>query len=153
MSLVSTLYAAMLVRLDALYPAASGWTRIPEPYELPDNSDSMLRQGWGLKMGPGRPANGSLACNFHLYRTFTVVLSRECFKLENDGVGKGEVDLALMEDVRTILRDFETNTTLNSGQGVCTYESDNGVTDVRTGDNAFKAVEVNFSVLIIESLT
>ncbi len=152
MSAISDLYDALVTRLEAVLPYASGFTRIPNPYDLSDNNDQMLRQGWGLAVGPAANANRELSCNLHVDREFTVSISRELFKLEHDVEARADVDKQLMEDLRLVFKDFEKQTTLNTGLRFCTYVSDSGIESIRGESQVFLTIRAQFRTVYIENL-
>jgi hypothetical protein len=148
-TLISTMYAAFITRITGLLTTANGWTRIPNPYDLQGASNLMLNQGWGVKLGEG-VNRGFVTCNMMIDRTFRVVISRMVFKTEHDADGLASVELQLMEDLRTIVHDFETTVMLNNGQGFCTYNNDSGISLVG-GEEQFLTVEASFTVKLIEN--
>lgn len=150
MSYFSTYYDRMVTRLDAVFPAASGWMRIPNPYDLERNNDQVLQKGWGLAIQDG--ANmGALSCNFRTARNWKVVICRQAMALEHDVASLATVEKLLMEDWRLIIKDFETNVTLDSGNGSTQYVSDTGVQLLR-GENARLYTEILFVTQMIENL-
>ncbi len=150
MSGISDAYDALVTRITAAL--GSGWTRIPNAYDLADNSDNMLRKGWALAIGPAVNGARELSCNFHLDRDFVVSVVRENIVLEHDAESAATTDKTLMEDMRLILKDFETNSTLNTGRRFTTFVSDSGIEAVRGGNMSFLALRAQFNMKYVESL-
>lgn len=153
MSAMSTAYDLLVTRLDAALPAASGYTRIPNPYNLGENDQNILRQGYGLALGPANNAKSELSCNMQIQRIFNVVVAREFLKLEHDVDGGQDVDKALMEDMRLVLRDFETYTSLNSGNVIMGYDSDGGIELLKAESRSFLFLRAQFTMKYFERLT
>lgn len=149
-SAITTYYNAMVTRVGAVLTAGNGWARFPDAYSLEENPDAMMRQGWGLKLGAGVP-NQFISGIMAIDRTFTVVICREVMKTELDSDGAGAVDLQLLEDARALVADFETNVTLNTGLGNCSFQGDSGIIPVQS-DMLFRAIELSFTVKVIEQI-
>lgn len=148
---ITTAYNALVVRLTALFDSNAGWTRIPDPYIVEANPDNFLRQGWGLKVGPGAHGN-QMTSNYQMLRTMVVVICREVMKTELDADGSASVDLQLLEDLRSVVADFETNTALSNAQIPVQFSSDSGILGVQS-EKVFRAIEAQFTVNIFEQLS
>jgi hypothetical protein len=102
MSKISTTHDAILSNLAALYPTKS---RIPNPYSLSDNNKRFLTNGYGLRVESADFQEFEF-CNFVVQRVFTVVLTKEIFRLDSD---TGVTDVAvkeLLEDVYEVQKLF-----------------------------------------------
>lgn len=153
MSLISTAYDSLIVRIKAKLPEASGWTRIPHAYDVESNSDLMLRMGWGVTLNNQSVKMGTL-CNYQTERTIGVVISRECMFTDHDADGVAEVEKQLMEDLHLIVKDFETNQMLNDGAMFTGYTNDGGIVGIRNGDGkpAFIYLRAEFTLRLIQAL-
>lgn len=154
MSAVSTAYDALETRIAALLnanPADPAFLKIPNPYQLEENSDGVLRKGFGIKIGQASNVM-AVNCNYHIDRVFGVVLAREAMNTDHDSAGIAKVEKQLMEDLTTIIRDFEVNQSLNTGLIFCGYLGDGGIELIRN-DQSFLAVEAQFRIKIVQSLT
>jgi hypothetical protein len=149
---VSTAYDNLLTRLAAVFTSGSGWLQIPNGFDVPSNANGFLRQGYGLAIGQGVNKNRELSLQISIDRTFVVSISREVFKTDGDASGYGTVAKQLMEDLFSLVADFEKNTTLNTGQIFCHYESDNGIQPIENGDFSGVYVSATFTVALFEDI-
>ena len=69
-------------QMDTLFSATH--TIIPNPYSLVDNPIVYLKNGYGLQINDENTAIGGALCNDNAVRSFTFVLTKEVFRLEND---------------------------------------------------------------------
>ena len=102
MSKISTVYDEVLSVLGNLYPDK---TRLTNAYDLDDNVDPLLRDGYGLKVGTGTPVDSEFK-NFSVDRSFSVVLTREVVRTEDNSTAVDSDVKALLEDVVTGQKDF-----------------------------------------------
>lgn len=149
-SIVTTYYDALVARLRTILTSEDGWTRIPNPMDVADNGDAMLRQGWGLAIGSGA-TRSPMTANYQVDRTFSLVICREVFNTELDADAVAGVGLQIMEDLRLVIKDLETNGTLHAGRGSCYYRGDDGITAL-TGKQSFYYIKAEFVVRMIEDL-
>jgi hypothetical protein len=151
-SAVTTAYDNLLTRLAAVLTLGAGWHQIPNAYDIPSNSFTFLKQGYGLAIGSATNGRRELSCNIHVDRTFIVSIAREVFKLDGDASGYGTVSKDLMEDLKLVIKDFETNATLNDGLINLSYENDSGVQAIEGDDFSAMYVSANFKAILIENL-
>lgn len=110
MSNITTIYDQIInTTLPGLY--GSGYSRIPDAYDLLDNSDLFLRQGYGLKIGPGNPEELEFKSKW-INQSFSVVLTREIIKLEEDATYVDTAIKAMLEDVNSGQKIFYNNNQL-----------------------------------------
>ena len=95
MSKVTTIYNKIVEKLSELYPDKQ---RIPNAYSLTDNNDNLLRDAFGLKVG-GADFEEFEFCNFVVNRTFSVVLTREMFRLDSSTGEFDDRSVKMLEDV------------------------------------------------------
>lgn len=151
MSAISTAYDALKTRIEAKLLPSSGWLKIPNPYEMENNSDGVLRQGYGIKIMDATSVQ-AITCNYHIDRTFGIVISRECMNTDHDADGIATVEKQIMEDLVLLIADFELNTTLNTGLIFCGYLGDGGIQLIRR-QQAYLYLEAQFKVKIVANLT
>lgn len=149
---ISTAHSNLLTRLDALFSSSSDWQRIPNPYDVPANSETFLRKGYGVQINEGANSHRVLSSQLSIDRVFGIVLSREVFKTDGDADGYAQVALDLYEDLQTVIKDFEKNTTLNTGQTFFEYVSDEGVRPIRGEDFSILYLVSRFKTIIFEDL-
>jgi hypothetical protein len=153
MSLVSTYYDSLIARLVALLPPESGWTRIPNAYVVEENADVFLRQGWAVAVGRARNVQ-AMTCNQIVERTVRVVICREAMLTDSDAAAFDVIVKQLMEDINTVMADFEKNQTLNTGVGFAGYVGDNGIQSFRDeeGKPAFLSMDAEFTLRFVQAL-
>lgn len=93
---LSNIIDAIHTEMDTLFSATK--TIIPNPYSLIDNPIVYLKNGYGLQVNDEGTAIGGALCNDNAVRTFTFVLTKEVFRLENDVT-------IMRSDSKTILSD------------------------------------------------
>lgn len=95
MSKISQITDTILVKLGELFPDK---TRIPNAYSLPDNNRHFMVDGYGLKIGSAEFSEFEF-CNFVVNRTFTVVFTREMFRVDSDTEATDTIVKELLESV------------------------------------------------------
>lgn len=148
MSGISTAHSTIVTRLGSVL---TGYTRIPNPYQVEFNPEPLLKKGYGVKVGPAINTNLQIA-DLTLGRDFTVVLSRKVDAHEHDAAARGTAEKSLMEDLLLVIKDLVTNSGLN-GDSVVTstnYQGDSGISFVGEG---IIYTEAEFRVDYFESYT
>lgn len=148
----SAVYDNIISVLSGLFTSALGWARIPNPYAIESNSITFLKQGYGCAFGPAINTNLELNCDLTTDRTLTVLISRESFKTDGDYQGYVDVTQDLLDDLRSAIKYLETNTTLNDGHVICTYESDSGIQSLQGDDFSVMYVAAVFKAKIFDNL-
>ena len=128
MSAVSSAYDAVITAIESQLP---NHKRLSNPYDVEENTDLFLRQGYGLVLGPGENSKRNLCNVLSIRRTFQVIISRKYAATELNASGKATTEKQIMEDLKTLIAYFETNTTLNTGVRVVGFESDSGIQFVK----------------------
>lgn len=148
MSKVSDVFDNMLSRLVTVLGA--GWNELPNAYEVVDNPENILTLGYGLAYGPGQNFKKSLGSQLSMKRELVVLLSRKVDATDLDPTSLQTVAKQLLEDLHTVVAEFEKNTSINTGQIVATFESDTGVQFLGTGTGRFVYVQGTFSATYFE---
>jgi hypothetical protein len=149
---ITTAYDNLVSRVAAVLTSGNGWLQIPNGWDVPSNAKGFLRQGYGLAIGAGVNAKLQLSLKLSVERKFTLSIAREVFKTDGDADGYATVAKQLFEDLKLVIKDFETNTTLNGGQIFCSYVSDTGIQPIESQDFSGMFVQSDFSVILIEDL-
>lgn len=103
MSKISNIYDAIRTAVSG---KMTGKTEIPNPYSLPDNAFQFLKNGYGIKIGEGSLGVLNVYREDSESRIFTVILTREVFKMDTDPTGLVSGVKYLIEDARTIKNDL-----------------------------------------------
>lgn len=148
MSNVSLVYSGVLDKLAALYPLKA---RIPNPYNLENNNDNFLIDGFGLKVGDQSPSEFVEYNSFTVARVFTVVLTSEMIATPSNTDVQDDIGKILLEDVykATRLMFAPDRMDLSSIQNV-EMGSSGGIVEVKAGERKFLSIEVSFTIDINE---
>lgn len=152
MSNISTAYDALLARLVVLFTSGSGWLQIPNGMDVPSNSEGFLKKGYGLAVGSSTNTKRQLSCTLSTDRIFKVSIARESFLTDGDTSGYDTIQKTLMEDLFSVIRDFEKNITLNGGQIFAEYVSDTGVLPIEGDSFNFVYVSCDFKISLFDNL-
>lgn len=95
----------------------SSHKRLPNPYELAENSTGFLKLGWGLAITPAAENTNRFVCSTKSYRIrYRLAITRQMIATEQDAATRMTADLSLVTDFETILADSHDNN-LNAGGG------------------------------------
>ena len=149
MSKISTVHAAILSRIATLLPSR---TRLINPYRVESNPDGIYQSGYGIAMNAAEATKRSLGGKVWIRRDFTVVLTSKFHKLDLDATASATAELALFEDQLLLIKDFETNTTVNGVAIKVEYQQDTGILFREATKDNFLYVETLFFVEYSEDL-
>lgn len=155
MTNISTAFTALKTVLQTLFPEGSGYFQLTNPYNIDENPDAALLQGWGLAFGPGENTERLLSCSLSLSRSFTVTLTRARFGGDSITENKEEAELALFEDQFLLIKELENDVTLNnniSGITRIVFRSDGGIEDVVTDNDHYVKLTSTFQMEYFEKL-
>lgn len=148
---ISDIYDAMIDRLGAIFTTAAGYAQIDNPYNLEDNNDGVLKQGWGLAFGPGQNANLVLSNTTSLRRTFRVILTREVIAHEHDVATKEDQWKVMMADLWSVIEDFENNIALDPGTALAIYQNDSGIQPIRPDNWKLVSITADFEITYFQT--
>jgi hypothetical protein len=153
MSLISSAFDAMIARLEVVLDAqANGYTRIPNPYNLEDNTELKLKKGYGIGFLSATNTNRQVNCKFSVNRTMEVTLTRLYTGSEENASSKSNLEKLLLEDQYKIIKDFEQDITINGQTMYTRWESDSGIEFVAGATGRFYALKTQFSLEYLENL-
>lgn len=98
MSKVTTVYETLIEKIAELFPDK---TRIPNAYLLTANNDNLMKNGWGLRVDPADYEEHEF-CSFMVNRTFTIIFTREMFRLNSSVEEYDSIVPEMLEDVYNI---------------------------------------------------
>jgi len=146
MSLVSNAYDNLLARIALLFPVASGYQELTNPYDVEDNANLFLRQGWGMAIGSLTNTNLVMCPTVSSTYEGKILITRELASQESDATRKHDRVKELLEDQRRVLNDFQRSHTLETDGYEFELESGNGIQTVRVGNFSYLMIEMNFNV-------
>lgn len=150
MTKISDAYDLMILRLQTLFP---DHRQIPNPYKLDENSELLLRQGYGLSISVGENTNRQVGCQMSIRRDMIVSLTRVVRANEFDVSAKDSAIKQLFEDQYLLIKDVETYPGLNSNDIVSAkYTTDNGIQFVFGEKDNYMALETTIAVEYFENL-
>lgn len=155
MSNISTAFDEIKLRMEALFPYASGWYQMANPYQVEQNTLATHDKGWGIALGPGSNTNRNLSCKLSINRTITVTFLRRRYANEMDIVPKETAEKQILEDQYILIKDFEKAPALNNSTSGITrfqYDSDGGIENVFEGNEAFIKLATTYNLEYFEHL-
>lgn len=154
MSGITTAFNAIHTRIGALL---SDHVRLSDPYSLEKNTEILLKQGYGVALGPSS-ANEAVeipvvGVKRSQDKEFLISLTRQFYAKELDGAAKDVVALQLHEDLAILINDFTLEETLNDGALITDWDSEGGITTVFPDKDNFLAIQASFTATIRDVLT
>jgi len=148
MSKITTVYNKIIEKLSELYHDKQ---RITNAYSLTDNNDNLLRDSFGLKVGSADFEELEF-CNFVVNRTFSVVLTREMFRLESSTGEFDDRSVKMLEDVYEVQELFFNYNELGIGDDILRVQigSASEVTAFNGDKSNFLSMEASFTFSIKE---
>lgn len=154
MSKITDAHAALVTLLGTtLFPTASGWNRLPNPYKPEENADNYLNKGWGLATGQGVNTDKFVGAKRSTGRNFQVVLTLPFEGMEEDAAGKSDVDLALFEAQALVINALEKDFSVGGETCYTKYVGDEGIEYVRGETDRFLMLRTNIIVEYFDDLT
>jgi hypothetical protein len=150
MSNVSSIYDAIITRIQAVLPTAQ---RLSNPFVLEENDVLVLKNGFGLKMGSGRNTRRLVLPKLSIERVFTVVLTRQIYALDTNPSGKAATEKQLLEDQVSLIKDIENDPTIGQVTMKAVYDTDTGVNFLSSNDEQFYGTEIEYRIEYFEDLT
>jgi hypothetical protein len=130
----------------------SGYQRLANPYLPENNPELLLKQGYGIRIGSATNTDRELGAVISIERSFTVIFTRRFDLIDSDVEGKGEAELALVEDSIVLSKLIENDPTLSGAAARSRYVSDSGIEFLYSNKNNFLKTEISYSVEYFESL-
>lgn len=154
MSLISTGFDALVARIESvLSTSANGYQRIPNPYNVDDNAEPVLRKGYGVALLSAENTNRNVSAKFSVSRNMEVVLTRLYTGKVEDAPSKGSLEKLLFEDQYAIINDLEQDISINGASMYTRYVSDSGIEFVSGVTGRFFMLKTQFSLEYLETFT
>lgn len=149
MSTIDSIHTKMQAAIETALPS---YQKLSNPYNTADNADPFLRDGYGITIGGGSQSR-IMAGAVTITRTFSFVLTKECFSTENDEGTRTAAHLELINDQLAVLKAFEADFSMSGSVLKIEYNSDGGIAFVQNGKDKFLELITNVSVLYLEPVT
>jgi len=152
MSLISDGFDALVLRIETvLDTATNGYTRLPNPYNVQDNTELKLRKGYGVALQSAENTQRNVNCKFSVSRTMEVVLTRLYTGYEENAVERASTEKLLLEDQYKIINDLEQDVTINGQTMYTRWVTDGGIEYVAGETGRFLMLRTQFSLEYLET--
>lgn len=139
-----TAYDSIVSRIAALLP---NHKRLRDPYNLEQNPDDFLKQGWGLSVGGGGLAGENTkrftGCIVTTRIYYQLAITRKSYALDLDPANKAITDKNLLEDARVIIEDVWKNNFNIEDSPLIEFRDFSGISPVRVDKNSYLYVTMN----------
>lgn len=150
MSTISTIHDTLLSTLSSVLPPT--YRQLPNPYEIEDNNELFLTQGYGVAIGAGSRTDRLINCSASWERNFNIILVNQVTTTDHDITAKQTIAKNLLEDHYAVFINLENNASLSSLTINSQVDSDSGIQFV--GDlNRYYFVEISVTCEYLESLS
>lgn len=152
MSISSTAYDAFISRIESVLDTVNqGYRRIPNPYNIDNNTEINLRKGYGLAILGAENSNRQVNCVFSVNRTIEVVLTRLYTGDDELAVPRASLEKLLLEDQYKLVNNFEQDMTINGQTMYTRWVGDTGIEYVGGETGRFFMLKTQFSLEYLES--
>jgi hypothetical protein len=146
-SKITTVYGAYNTWISGIL---TSYKKLPNPYSSEDNSELLLKKGYGIAIGPGENTNRYFGCKHSTKRTFAVILTNQVTVTDHNVTGHATAELSLLEDAYLLRKAVETDPTLLNSTTKTLYQDDTGIEFVENDRFKFFKIVVNFVSEYIE---
>lgn len=127
--------------------------RLPNPYRLEENSEQILKKGFGITLLSAVNTEREMGCSrWFLQRDVGIIVTREALVRELDFDGKFDVEQAILEDAYALQNSFESYRNLNLTAVVdFKFTGDGGLFNFVEKKSIF-ALQLNYSLEYYEPI-
>ena len=153
MSSINQVYSTLRTAIP-LITGFTGKKEIPNPENLQDNNSNILKDGWGIIVGPSSPWNGGETCKTMDEVEFSIVVTKESFNSIADpskAVTTNDTLLSNLNDVRVRLLDSD-KLGIPQYLDMVTFTGASGIEFSKSDKYNIRAITINFTFLISEAL-
>lgn len=129
----------------------SGYKQIPNPYFPEQNSQLLLKKGFGIGVGAGQRVELEV-CKRAWSRVFNIVLVNQVTTTDHGIAQRSEIEKNLLEDHFNIWGELETNLTLNSNDYIIKADvvGDTGLQFLVGDQGKYLSIAIDVEVLYQE---
>lgn len=152
MSEITTIYEGILTKLASLYPSHR---QLTNPYELTDNPDPELRQGYGLGAGSGSNTERYVTGKTSVVRSFNIILTRIAYAADLNVTGKDTAIKQLLEDHHLLINESRRadGWDLTGDYTVLkSYVTDDGVFSIKT-EEGYYGIQTTLNIEYHQDIT
>ncbi len=145
-------------KLREIVPLITGMTskkELPNPESLKDNNSNILKDGWGIIVGPSSPFGSQEFCRTMDEVEFSIVVTKESFNSVADPSKAFNTNAELLKnlsDIRVRLLDSD-KLGIPQYLDMVNFTSASGIEFVNSDKYNIRAITINFNFLITESLS
>lgn len=148
---VTAIHKSLENTLANLFPDK---TIIPNPFDLEQNNQNFLKNGYSFFYGPASLPDFDLGVHIQGYlRDFSVVLSRNVFRTDTALDPFSNTQLSLIEEQNLMVNTFADVRNLDQNVVSIEFVSDSGVEFVFGDKSNYLALTTNFAVAYREDKT
>lgn len=148
---VTAIHNSLIASLAALFPDK---TIIPNPFDLENNNQNFLKNGYGYFYGPAGLPEFDLGIHFQGYsRDFSIVLSRNVYRTDISTDPFATTQLQLIEDQNILVNAFADIRNIDQNVVTLEFVSDSGIEFVFADKNNYLALTTDFAVTYKEDKT
>lgn len=127
---------------------------LPNPESLKDNNSNLLRDGWGVIVGPSSPFSGQVFCHTMDNLEVSIVITKESFNSMADpsqAVNTNADLLKNMSDIRVRLLDSD-KLGIPQYLDMVSFTGASGIEFINADKYNIRAMTLNFTFLITEAV-
>ena len=134
MSKASDIFAKIITEIESLN---LGYKRYPNAIAPEQNSELLLKKGYGIGIGPAENTGRLINCKYTRERAFVIQLTKQVTNTENDKVAFETIQKDLLDDHATIEHHFEVNVVLDGIAIKSLWSGDEGIEFLEGDRNKF----------------
>ncbi len=130
-------------------------TEFPNPYSLEDNPESLIVNGYGIRIDESIPSVNSEICKHNEQQTLTIILIEKMYKSDTNPDGAYTTAKSLKEDAMIIKRDFNNGNELGIHTDIEKLEwtGDSEIDFVIAKKFNFMFIEISYNFSLRETYT
>lgn len=140
---ITDIYNALVALLQETLPDHKRLTNVDE---IEENDASLLRMGWGLKIGGATISQDVICPQYNLERKFQITLTREYLAKDSDVARREASKLLVLEDLHLVLAEAVSQIQLSELATSFVYEDDGGPEELTLQDKPYHMLEATFTV-------
>lgn len=153
MSNINQVYSTIRTVIP-LITGMSAKKELTHPESLKDNSAHLLKDGWGVIVGPSSPFAGQEMCRTMDEVEFSIVVTKESFNSIADHTQAFNTNDELLQNMSNIRVRFLDSDKLGIPQylDMVSFTGASGIEFINSDKYNIRAITINFTFLITEAL-
>ncbi|RLC38723.1 hypothetical protein DRH27_01590 [Candidatus Falkowbacteria bacterium] len=151
MTAITDIYDQLVTLIEA---ALTDYVRLPDPYNVDENTELFLRKGYGVAFGDDTNTNRKIGCNkVSIDQQFVVPIMNQVTTTDTNAVGHAALEKALIEDKFKIVKAIETDSDLSGKTMKALYLGSSAITYLEGDRNKYLLTELFISTEYLEVTT